>query len=300
VAAVASEFETIRARTAAVDAEVLSRADASGGTPLACLASLAFRQSFAANELALHDGRVFYFSKGMDISGASPVQSLDVLYASSAALLAFNPALLKFQLAPILEALDRGDWRESEVMEDLGTYPVVSGQGAGTAPRTQATAELILLARMSGSPLPPDRFVKAFPGPDPAPGALRAMEAAGGRLPTALFVDRLLDLTGLKEDELAREASKILGRAGKYGTPLEPKKSTVHVDALLWIAAIATAADREAFASQVMRFYADSSVRVPPADRYEGDTARPWGTQGRPVLGAVFAPLLLSPARGER
>jgi len=36
---------------------------------------------------------------------------------------------------------------------------------------------------------------------------------------------------------------------------------------------------------------------VPPADRYEGDTGRPSGTQGRPVLGAVFAPLLLPPAR---
>jgi hypothetical protein len=279
---------------------VLSRAHASGGTPLACLASLAFRQAFAANELALHGDHVFYFSKSMDISGVSVIQSLDILYPSSTALLAFNPALLRMQLAPILEALDRGDWKESHVMEDLGAYPVVSGQSIAPAPRPQATAQLVLLARMAGSPPPPDRFLKALSEGDPAKAALKLLEGPRDRVRTDLFVDRLLDISGVKDEDLARDAAQVRARAGKFGTPFDPKKQSIHVDALLWTAAISNAPDREAFASEVMRFYAESSVRVPAADRYEGDTGRPSGTQARPVLGAVFAPLLLPPARGGR
>jgi len=300
ISAVVSEFESIRTRAAAVDADVLTRAHAAGGAPLACLASLAFRQAFAANELALHDDQVYYFSKSMDISGVSAIQSLDVLYPSSSALLAFNPALLRMQLAPILDALHRGDWKESQVPEDLGTYPVVSGQTSPGAPRLQATAQLLLLARMAGSPPPPERFAKALSEADPARAALKILEGAHDRVRTDLFVDRLLDITGLKEEDLARDAAQVRARAGKYGTPVDPRRQAVHVDALLWTAAISNAADREAFASEVMRFYAESSVRVPAADRYEGDTGRPSGTQARPVLGSIFAPLLLPPARGGR
>src|SRR5262245_23231685 len=67
MAAVASEFEGIRTRTLAVDDDVITRAHSAGGPALACLAALAFRQTFAANELALHGDQVFYFSKSMDI-----------------------------------------------------------------------------------------------------------------------------------------------------------------------------------------------------------------------------------------
>ncbi|HZE95760.1 MAG TPA: DUF5127 domain-containing protein [Planctomycetota bacterium] len=296
VAAVASEFESIWTRAAAVDAEVISRAHASGGPPLACLASLAFRQSFAANELALHGDQVYYFSKSMDISAPSAIQSLDVLYPASSALLAFNPALLRMQLAPLLDALARGDWRETFVMEDLGLYPSATGQSRVAAPRLQATAQLVLLSLMAGAPLPPERHLKALPDPVPARGALQALRGVSR---SDLFVDRLLDVTGVPDEEVAREVAAVRSRAGKYGTPLDPRRPLIHADALLWTAAIGTPADREAFASEVMKFYADTSVRVPAPDRYEGDPRRPSGTQGRPVLGAAFAPLLLPPARGS-
>src|SRR5262245_20417628 len=154
IAAVGSEFESIRRRAEAVDVEVVSRAHAAGGPPLACLAALAFRQSFAANEPALYGDRIFYFSKSMDISGVSAIQSLDVIYPASSALLAFNPELLRMQLAPILEALRRGDWHEPHVMADLGSYPLAAGQMATGASRPQTTAELALLCRMAGEPAP--------------------------------------------------------------------------------------------------------------------------------------------------
>lgn len=300
VAGVAAEFDQLRARAARIDAEVISRARAAGDAPLACLASLAFRQAFAPNELALHGDQVWYFSKSMDIAGVSTIQNLDVLFPASSALLAFNPALLRMQLAPLLDAASRADWKEPHVMEDLGAYPVASGPSGVAAPRPQSTAQLLLLARMAGAALPPERFVKALPGADAGRAALQALQPSADRIRSDLFIDRLLDLTGVADDVVAREVAQVRSRAGKYGTPVDARRPLVQVDALLWTAAVASAGDRERIASEVMKYYAETPNRVPAADRYESDTARSSGTQGRPVIGAIFAPLLLPPARAER
>jgi hypothetical protein len=308
VAGVASEFESIRRRADAVDVEVVSRARAAGGPPLASLAALAFRQAFAANEPALHGDRIFYFSKSMDFSGASAIQSLDVLYPSSSALLAFNPELLRLQLAPLLEALRRGDWREPHAMADLGTYPVASGQAAAGPSRPQATAELLLLSRMAGRTDVPPELAPLLPalaeseptvrsalalGPTAAPRLRKAIETAPRQILSDYFADRLLHLGMVPPEAVTRELSDVRSRMGKLGAPFDARKPVVRVDALLWIAALAEPDEFASLASAALRFYAESPVRVPAADQYESDTGRPAGTQGRPVVGAVFAPLLI-------
>jgi hypothetical protein len=312
VAAAASEFEAIRARAAAIDTEVVQRAARAGGAPLACLAALLFRQSFAANELAEYQGQTFYFSKSMDISGVSALQSLDVLYPASSALLAFNPALLQMQLAPIFEALRRDDWRESHVMGDLGAYPVAGGPLSSTAPRAQSTAELTLLARMAGSDAPPRRFATSLSEAEPT---LRTLLAAGTEAAPRLkklldgprdqsradfLVDRLLKLGMLPQGAVDRELAESRKKAGKYGAPFDGRKQVVHVDALLWTAALAPRPEREAIAAEVLRFYAETPTRIPAADQYEGETGRPAGTQARPIVGAVFAAFLLHAPAVER
>jgi hypothetical protein len=299
VAGVAAEFESIRQRASRLDAEVLSRASASGGMPLACLAALAFRQAFAANELALHGDQVWYFSKSMDISGVSTLQNLDVLYPASSALLAFNPALLRMQLAPIVDALSRGDWREPHAMDNLGAYPVASGAVGSAAPRPQSSAQLVTLSQMCSGPKVPEQYLPQIAAP-PAVVALPVLRPGKDNLRNDLFVDRLLDIRGVPDDVVAAEVAQARSRAGKYGTPVDPRKPVVHVDALMWIAALANASDRELFASEVMKFYAETPNRVPAADRYESDSLRASGTQARPVIGAVFAPFLLPPARAGR
>jgi len=284
MAAVASEFESIRARTFAVDEEVITRAHAAGGPALACLAALAFRQSFAANELALHGDQVFYFSKSMDISGVSTIQSLDVIYPSSSALLAFNPALLRMQLAPILVALRRGDWREPHAMSDLGSYPAASGQQAPGPPRPSSTVELRTLARMAwGTEIPPE-LVPFTATPEPA---------SRDFLRTDLFIDRLLGTRPVSKEEVSAELAELQSRAGKYGAPFDRRRYVVWVDALLWLAALADPEQRSAIAGNALKFYAETASRVPAPDQYEGDTGRSAGTQARPVIGAVFAPLLV-------
>ncbi len=292
IAAVCSEFDVIRERAAAVDVEVIARAHAAGGTPLACLAALAFRQSFAAQELALYGDQVFYLSKSMDLSGISATQSLDAIYPGAPALLAFNPELLKFELAPIFEALARSDWREPNVMADLGAYPTATGQIAPGAARPLATAQLALLSRLAGGPVVPDRFLQQLPGAD----AFAVVDVPRDRIRADFLVDRLLGLRKVSEDDVVKELARVRAAAGKYGTAFEAKKSGVRVDALLWIAALGTRAQRLEIASEVLKYYGDTPARVPAPDRYDPDTVRPAGTQARPVLGSVFAPLLLPPS----
>jgi hypothetical protein len=227
----------------------------------------------------------------MDISGVSAMQSLDVLYPASSALLAFNPELLRMELAPLLEALGRSDWREPNVMADLGAYPNAGGQIAPVAARTQSTAQLALLARLAGGPGVPDRYLQQLPGGD----SFGVVDAPRDRIRADLLVDRLLGLQRASSEDGNREIARVRAAAGKYGTPFELRKPTVRVDALGWIAALGTRADREAIASEVLRFYAETPSRVPAPDRYEPESGRPTGTQARAVLGAVFAPLLLPP-----
>jgi hypothetical protein len=311
VASVASEFESIRRRADAIDAEVVSRARAAGGPALASLAALAFRQSFAANEPALHGDQIYYFSKSMEISGTSAIQSLDVLYPASSALLAFNPELLRMQLAPIFEALRRGDWREPHAMADLGTYPVAAGQMASAASRPQATAGLLLLSRMAGASPPASELAaltrtlaESEPtirsalalGPSAAPRLRKALESAPQQIRADFFVDHLLGLGMVSPETVAREVADVRSRAGKLGAPFDARKPMVRLDALLWIAALAEPADAQTLASGALRFYAETPVRVPAPDQYESDTGRPAGTQARPVVGAVFAPLLIHEA----
>jgi hypothetical protein len=141
--------EPIRTRLAHLAAEVLARARAAGGDPLAALAALAFRPSFAANELVLLHGRPLYFSKSLDVSGASPVMSLDVLYAAAPSLLAFNPRLLTMQMAAVFEAHRIGGWHERHAMRDQGLYPNATGQAQPDENRIESTSILLLLAALA-------------------------------------------------------------------------------------------------------------------------------------------------------
>ncbi|HXG62752.1 MAG TPA: DUF5127 domain-containing protein [Planctomycetota bacterium] len=145
-----SAAEEIRARAARVDAEVLARARAAGGEPLAALAALAFRQALAAGEPVRHGDRTYVLSKSLEIGGPSPVQSLETLYVASPLALAFNPDLLRMHIEPILEAVRRGFWRERFAPRDLGTYPLATGPSAPSEPGLDATAALLLLATAAG------------------------------------------------------------------------------------------------------------------------------------------------------
>jgi hypothetical protein len=215
------------------------------------------------------------------------------------------------QLAPILHALRRGDWREAHVMSDLGAYPVASGQATPAPARPHATAELLLLARMAGIEAPElAPLARALADSEPtirsalalgdAARLKKAIEAPRDQIRADLFVDRLLGSGLASKETVDRELAEVKARGGKYGSPFDSRKSIVRIDALLWLAALADPADRTAIVSGPMRFYGETSSRVPAPDQVESDSGRPAGTQARPVLGAAFAPLLLHEPRARR
>lgn len=354
----ASACEEVRARTARVDAEVLGRARAAGGAPLAALAALTFRSSLAAGELVRCGGRTYLFSKSLEIGGPSPIQSLEALYPAAPLLLAFNPRLLRFQLDPFLEAIGRGLWPERFVMRDLGTYPLATGPSAPSEPDLDATAAFLILAAAVSRHDPEfarqhaptlgrlaDFLLDAISPPEAAPAAaperhesagsvLRAVVAlacfpelrpraralldrwvartrspvhtartmddpAGWSLKPDLFADRLLGLGFLPPDWAPKEATFARARAGRFGPPADSLKNQARADVLLWTAALGSPEDREALAADLLRLYTETPTRVPPSERYETDSGRQTGTPARPVLGAVFAPVLAA-ERGDR
>ncbi len=138
--------DRIRERCRAVDAEVLSRARAAGGEPLAALAALAFRPVFAAREAVVCRKKSMSFAKSMEIGAGSLIQALDALAPAAPALLAFNPSLLRAELEPVLETLRRGAWHERFAPPDLGTYPNATGAASGAGTWIGATADLLLLS----------------------------------------------------------------------------------------------------------------------------------------------------------
>ncbi len=352
--AAAAAYPEILRRTRQIDEEVLARARHAGGEPLAALAALVFRQVFAANELALYKDRPFYFCK--EISSGGFIQTVDVMYSMAPALLAFNPALLRYQLEPVMEAVRRGWWQDSFAMHDLGSYPNATGQTYPSDMKVEESANLILLAAslakhfpefwresqpqirgwakyLSNAGFSPEKQLSPDDPAGPQTGnanlavksllALAALpelraegearmqrwlaeadagdhtvmilgDKASWSLKYNFFFDRLLKLDVVPEEVVLRELAWYRSKSGTYGTPLDGRKSQTKADGLLQVAAVAPPADRQAILSALLRFYNETANRVPAADWYEADTGRRSGFQARPVMGAVFAPVLIA------
>ena len=131
-----AQYQSLEDRGKHFDAELTSDLARVGGKDYAWLATLAYRQTFAAHGFAVDiDDTPMLFPKENFSNGC--ISTVDVLYPSSPFFLFFNPALLESQLKPVLEYSALPRWKFPFAPHDLGTYPLANGQVYGGGELTE-------------------------------------------------------------------------------------------------------------------------------------------------------------------
>jgi hypothetical protein len=135
--AAARDYEALKRRSEAFDAELMADLRRAGGEEYARVAALAFRQTIAAHKLAADwDGTPLFFSKENFSNGS--IATVDVTYPSAPFFLLFNPRLLEAQLKPVFDYAASTRWRFPFAPHDLGTYPLANGQTYGGRETSEA------------------------------------------------------------------------------------------------------------------------------------------------------------------
>ncbi len=130
-----SDYNNLRTKCEQFDEDVTADLRLAGGEKYVQIASLAYRQCFAAHTLAADiDGSPLLFPKENFSNGC--ISTVDVIYPSSPFFLLFNPGLLKAALNPIFAYASSTRWRFPFAPHDLGTFPLANGQVYGGGEKT--------------------------------------------------------------------------------------------------------------------------------------------------------------------
>ena len=108
------------------DEELMADLSRLGGEGYALMAALSYRESFAAQGLAMdYDGTPLSFPK--ENSSCGCVSTVDVIYPAAPILLLFNTTLLKASMTPVLTYAGTYHWPFRWAPHDLGIYPHANG-----------------------------------------------------------------------------------------------------------------------------------------------------------------------------
>jgi Domain of unknown function (DUF4965)/Domain of unknown function (DUF5127)/Domain of unknown function (DUF1793)/Domain of unknown function (DUF4964) len=157
----AHDYESLKKRCAAFDAELIADLTRAGGENYAQLGSLAYRQCFAAGKfVADANGQPLQFCKENHSNGC--ISTSDVFYPMSPQFLLLGPSLAKSFIVPFMNYAASARWKFPFAPHDLGTYPYANGQVYGGGERTvqnqmpvEESGNLLLLmgavAKMEGN-----------------------------------------------------------------------------------------------------------------------------------------------------
>jgi Domain of unknown function (DUF4965)/Domain of unknown function (DUF5127)/Domain of unknown function (DUF1793)/Domain of unknown function (DUF4964) len=120
------DYESLSVRCQKFDEELVADLGRVGGEDYARLAALAYRESFAAQGLAMdYDGTPLSFPK--ENSSCGCISTVDVIYPAAPILLLFNTTLLKASMTPVLAYAGTYHWPFRWAPHDLGIYPHANG-----------------------------------------------------------------------------------------------------------------------------------------------------------------------------
>ncbi len=132
----ARDREKLLAACDEFDRELTRDLVAAGGDEYVAIATLAYRQCFAAGKfVADANGRPMQFCKENHSNGC--ISTSDVFYPMAPQFLLFGPALTKSFVAPFMEYANSDRWKFPFAPHDLGTYPQANGQVYGGGERTE-------------------------------------------------------------------------------------------------------------------------------------------------------------------
>ena len=155
------DYAAIMKRCDDFDVELGNDLLAAGGEEYAAIASLAYRQCFAAGKfVADANGQPLQFSKENHSNGC--IATSDVFYPMAPQFLLFGPSLTKSFLEPFMNYAASERWKFPFAPHDVGTYPKANGQVYGGGEKTEEnqmpveeSGNLLLLmaalARMEGN-----------------------------------------------------------------------------------------------------------------------------------------------------
>jgi hypothetical protein len=120
------DYATLATKCRQFDEELMADLSRVGGEDYALMAALSYRESFAAQSLAMdYDGTPLSFPK--ENSSCGCVSTVDVIYPAAPILLLFNTTLLKASLTPVLTYAQTYHWPFRWAPHDLGIYPHANG-----------------------------------------------------------------------------------------------------------------------------------------------------------------------------
>ena len=138
------EYKKIKKACDVFDADLMSKAERSGGKKYAELCALAYRQTISAHKLVESpDGELLFLSKENNSQGA--IATVDVSFPSAPLFLLYNVELAKGQLNPIFYYSEQGGWDQDFAPHDVGLYPIVNGQYSELNMPVEESANMLIL-----------------------------------------------------------------------------------------------------------------------------------------------------------